>query len=736
VYAADGTRLGFIPAAQLRQPVPSNQIPQLMKQAMVAVEDRRFYQHDGVDYPGILRAAAEDIASESVVQGGSTITMQLVRTLYLTRVRTFKRKIEEATLAREMEKRRSKDWILTEYLNDVSYGTVGGQEAVGIQAAARVYFNKPAKDLTLAQAALLAGLPQAPSDYSPVRHPEAAKQRRAQVLDAMVRAKIVDQVTADEVAGGSLGLRLSDYYTKRRERHFFDYVESQLRRDLGGEVIDHGGLRIHTTLEPRLQRVARAAIHNRLGQPHDPASAVVSIDPRTGAIRAMATSARYGRQQFNYASQGHRQPGSTFKPIVLLAAITTRQADPRRTYYVSKPLDMMTGFGRVKVRTYDDTYGGRMNLVKATLRSDNSVYQQLDLDVGPDVIADTAANLGIDTPLDAYPAEGLGGLHRGVTPLELARAYGTLAAGGRRPDVTAIHSVDYPDGHTELLDQSKDDPLFKDGETYQVTRILQQNMKHGTGQAAQVGCPAAGKTGTTDDFRDAWFAGYTPQVATVVWVGYPRRAASMLDVHGIRVAGATFPAQIWHDFMAVAKGGFCGGFPKPREIPQLKPLCARLTVTRNCEPPPGPGDESQSPVQAPPQTPTVPTPAPAPDTEILGGPPAQTNAKDARFRFAAISGGQPNGFECSIDSGPFTACASPVEFAGLGAGDHVFQVRSVSPAGQPGAPAAVFHWTVFADLQPNSQTRTEPAPQPQPKPQAKAKPKEKKKQDQPPIIVG
>src|SRR4051794_26020883 len=233
VYAASGERLGFIPAAQLRQEVASSSIPAYLKQAIVAVEDHRFYKHKGVDYPSILRAAAKDVTSQAVVQGGSTITMQLVRRLYLTRDRSFKRKIEEATLAKEMEKRRSKDWILTQYLNDVSFGTSGGQEAVGLQAAARVFFGRPAKALNLTQSSLLAGLPQEPTLYNPIRHPEAAKARRAEVLAAMVRAGMIGQAVADKINSRGLGLHLSHYYTHRRERHFFDYVENELRQRIG-----------------------------------------------------------------------------------------------------------------------------------------------------------------------------------------------------------------------------------------------------------------------------------------------------------------------------------------------------------------------------------------------------------------------------------------------------------------------------------------------------------------------
>jgi penicillin-binding protein 1A len=740
VYAASGERLGFIPAAQLRQEVRSSSIPAFMKQAIVAVEDRRFYQHKGIDYPGILRAAAKDLTSQAVVQGGSTITMQLVRRLYLTRERNFKRKIEEATLAREMEQRRSKDWILTNYLNDISFGTVGGQEAVGVQAAARVFFGKPAKSLNLSESALLAGLPQEPTLYNPVRHPEAARARRSEVLHAMVASGMISQAVADRIDARGLGLHLNHYYTQRRERHFFDYVERELRQRLGAAVVDRGGLRVHTTLDIPLQQAARAAIRRRLGQPHDPASAIVSIDVHNGDIRTMATTTKYDKEQFDYASQGHRQPGSTFKPIVLMAAIAGHSADPRKTYYVSKPLDVITGFGRVKVETYDHTYGGRMNLVKATLRSDNSVFQQLDLDVGPDLVADTAANLGIDTPLDGYPAEGLGGLHTGVTPLELARAYATFASGGKRLDISAIRQVDFVDGRPSVrLDDPGSDSLFKDGETYEVTKILQQNMKHGTGQAAQMGCPAAGKTGTTDKFRDAWFAGYTPRLSTVVWVGYPDRAISMTNVHGIKVAGATFPAQLWHDYMAVAKGGFCGTFPKPSERPDLHPYCARMTATQHCAPPPVDANAAPSgtdPAQAaggsPQSTTTAPAPVPVPDTVILGAPPPTTTARGAIFKFASQGAGS-TGFECQVDARALSPCTSPADFRGLRPGHHIFTVRALSAAGAPGSPAT-YTWTVFDDLVPSSpqaeSTQPQPAPQPQPQPKPKPIPQN------PPQIVG
>jgi membrane peptidoglycan carboxypeptidase len=400
---------------------------------------------------------------------------------------------------------------------------------------------------------------------------------------------------------------------------------------------------------------------------------------------------------------------------------------------VSKPLDLRTGFGRVKVATYSGTYGGRMNLVKATLASDNSVFQQLDLDVGPDLVADTAADLGIDTPLDGYPAEGLGGLRRGVSPLELTRAYATLANGGNRLDITAISRVDFTDGRRPVrLDSPSTNSLFNDGETYEVTKVLEQNMKRGTGQAAQMGCPAAGKTGTTDDFRDAWFAGYTPRVSTVVWVGYPDRAVSMTNVHGIRVAGATFPAQIWRDYMAVAKRGFCGTFRRPVEPADLHAYCGRHSVTRNCGQAKEGGTDAAPVAQSavPQESTSEPAPVPVPDTAILGGPPASTAARSAVFRFEAKGAGS-DGFECSIDTGGFAPCTSPADFSRLQPGDHVFTVRAVSRAGDPDKSPAIYHWTVFEDLVPSS------AGQPsEPSPRTKPKPKPKSESGEPGVIIG
>ena len=692
VYAADGTRLGFIRSENLRIEVAPRHIPQLLKDATVAIEDRRYWEHTGVDYTAILRAAAEDVAAKAPVQGGSTITMQLVRNLYLHRERTFKRKIEEATLAREMEKRRTKDEILDDYLNVVPYGTLGGQTAYGVQAAARLFFGKPARSLTLAEMALVAGLPRAPSLYNPVRYPERARERRSQVLDAMVKARMITAGRAAEADAEPLGVKQSRFFSNRRERHFFDYVERELRARLGDAAVDAGGLRVETTLDMHLQRQARKAIRTHLGRPGDPASAVVSIDARNGHIEAMAISHRYERTQFDYASQGHRQPGSTFKPIVLLAAISGEEVDPRRTVYVSKPLDERTPFGRVRVRTFDGTYPGRMNLERALLRSDNSVYQQLDLDVGPDVVADTAVEMGIETELDALPAEGLGGLTEGVSPLELTRAYTTLAAGGERFEVTGLARVRRPDGKVTELGRPVSDQPFREGEVAVVTRILRQNMRRGTGQAAQIGCPAAGKTGTTQNFRDAWFAGYTPRMATVVWVGYPRRARPMTNVHGLRVTGSNIPSFIWRDYMRVAKGRFCGDFPKLERRIALRPFCGTRAVTRQCADPVA-APEPREPVET------------AADTLIESGPDPTTAEETARFSFGATA--SPIGFECSLDGGAYETCGPPIVYRGLEAGAHSFAVRAVTEAGRDSSPAT-WAWTIVRE-----RTRRRPSLEPE-----------------------
>jgi penicillin-binding protein 1A len=566
VYAADGTRLGFIQANELRTPVASTEIPQNVKNAVVAVEDRRFFEHQGVDFEGIVRAGVKNLENRHEIQGGSTLTMQLVRNLYTgEKQRTLKRKIREAKLAEDLENlhpgREGKLWILTKYLNSVPFGTVGGQTAVGVQAGARIFFDKPASELKLREAALLAGLPQAPSQYNPFLNPTAAKARRNDVLQRMADQGYIKQSTAARTMRMGLGVKRNRYYTSRREGYFFDFVKQELIDRYGLDTVRRGGLRIDTTIDLRLQRLARKTMDGNLGAP-DRSAAIVTIDPRTGYIKAMASSSKYGDSKFNLAAQGHRQAGSTFKVMVLMAALR-RGVDPNTTTYQSR--ELKTGWlptaPDYAVHTYGNQYSGRMNLVKATLKSDNTVYAQLDADLGPKAVRQTAYDMGIKTRLHAYPAEGLGGLTRGVSPLEMANAYATIASAGWRHRPIAIRKVTFPDHHVDNLGRPRRHRAFSDGVTAEATKILQENVKSGTGfpNATQIGCPAAGKTGTTDNFTDAWFVGFTPRLTTAVWLGHATSRAPMPGV-----AGGTIPAKLWGQYMKRARGRFCGGFPKPK----------------------------------------------------------------------------------------------------------------------------------------------------------------------------
>ncbi len=577
VYAADGSRLGFIQSDEIRTPVPLRSIPKSLQVATVAIEDERFYRHDGVDYEGIVRAAFKNLEAGKAVEGGSTITQQLVRNLYVGRERTLQRKIREAKLALELERRHSKRWVLESYINSVAYGTIDGQTSVGVQAAAQTFFSKSAKNLTLEESALLAGLPQAPSELNPFQNPRGALERRNRVLRQMAKLGYISKARATEASQSRLGLHRGDLYTRIREPFFFDYVKQQLIDKFGVNTVRKGGLKVYTTIDPKLQAAGRKAIDSTLPYPADPSAAVVAIDPRNGYIKAMASSSNYKHKQFNLAAQGHRQPGSAFKTFVLTTAIR-RGINPNTTSYVSKPLDLKTkDYGPWKVQTYDQTYGGSMNLVRATLRSDNTVYAQLDLDLGPKSVADTAKDMGITTKLDGYPAEGLGGLTRGVSPLEMANAYATLAAGGMRNKPIAIRRVAFPGGDVEDLGKPKRERVFSDAVAYEVTKILKQNITSGTGTRANIGCPAAGKTGTTDNFNDAWFVGYTPTFATSTWVGYPNALREMRSVHGISVAGGTFPAEIWNKFMQVAKAKNCNDFPRPTTTVQWSPFFGKYS---------------------------------------------------------------------------------------------------------------------------------------------------------------
>jgi penicillin-binding protein 1A len=651
VYAADGSRLGYVQSDTIRMPIPWTKMPPVVRQATVAIEDERFYKHEGVDVQAVGRAAWEDLVARRSKQGGSTITQQLVRALYIEKPeRNIQRKIREAKMAADLEQERSKQWILREYLNVVPYGTVNGKTAIGIQAAAQLFFSRKAEDLTLTQAALLAGLPQAPSQHNPIRNPTDALERRNRVLEKMAENGYITEAEATAASAEPLGLRRSTIFDKRREPYFFDYVQDQLIERYGVGVYRRGGLKIHTTIDPKMQEQGRRAINTHLNYPNDPSSAVVAIDPKNGYIRAMASSGTYNDRTFNLAAQGHRQPGSAFKTMVLVTALR-KGIDPNSTVYVSKPLQLnVPGYGPWKVKTYDGSYGGPMNLVTATIKSDNTVYAQLDVDVGPKEVAETAKMLGIRTKLDGIPSEGLGGLRLGVSPLEMASAYATLAAGGMYSEPKAIKRVEFPDGKSDELGKPKRKRVISDGVAHEATKILQKNMTSGTGTRGQIGCPAAGKTGTTDNYNDAWFAGYTPKLATATWMGYPNALVSMPGVQG-----GSYPASIWGTYMQTAKGDDCDDFPQPKERASFSSFYGRYSGTGGgggsysyrSAPYTGPGDNSagggdyrgydprlyEAPPQEAPQTPK-PSPPPAqrqggqpkPQDRVEQGPPADGGA--------------------------------------------------------------------------------------------------------------
>jgi penicillin-binding protein 1A len=577
VFAADGTSLGYIQSDTLRTAVPGNKLPNALKNATVAIEDRRFYKHRGVDYQGVLRAGIRDVfGGGKTIQGGSTLTMQLVRNIYLpTRLadtRTLKRKIIEAKLAEELEKKHSKSWILASYVNDVDYGTTGGQTAIGVGAAAEMFFNKPVSKLDLAQSAMLAGLPQAPSSYNPFLRPGIARSRRHDVLQAMVQSHYITRAQANAADAEPLGVQHNTTFGVRKEQYFFDYVQQSLHQKFcPGKAtcpkVDQGGLKIYTTIDLTKQQEARDAITANEGNPGDPAAGVVTIDQSNGHIQAMASSGQYAQTNFNYAAQAHRQTGSSMKLFVLMTLIHDYQGDPSQTYYNSHELlpGWLAGYPTYHVQTAEHSYLGNVDLVKATALSDNTVFAQLDADVGPDKVRDTAYAMGITSHLDGFPAEGIGGLRTGVSPLEMADAYATVANGGTHYPPTAVSKVVFPDGSSVDLGDSQGHRVFTDGEAATATNVLKQVVSNGTGTAAQIGCPQAGKTGTTSNYTDAWFIGYTPKLTTSVWVGYPNSTTSMNDVNGLGPGfGGTLAAPIWHDYMAKAIGSYCTDFPSPK----------------------------------------------------------------------------------------------------------------------------------------------------------------------------
>ncbi|HEY3316946.1 MAG TPA: PBP1A family penicillin-binding protein [Coriobacteriia bacterium] len=562
VYAADGTVLAEWHGEQDRHVVGLEDIAKPMRDAAVAIEDARFYEHDGVDWEAIVRAGRADSGRGADTRGGSTITHQLVRLLITKGDRTLGRKVRETLLAYELETKSDKGSVLETYLNIVYFG----HGAYGVESAARTYFGKPASELTVPEAALLAGLIRSPARYSPTASPAIAKKRRDVVL-AMMREQ--GYISADQEAESARS-KVSTSMARAAPQiapYFVEYVKQDLVSRLGTDLVNNGGLQVHTTLDTAMQRSAEAAVRRILPAPADPDVAVVTIEPKTGRVIAMIGGRDFRKDKFNLAVQGRRQPGSAFKPFVLVTAL--EQGVSPDQVFDARPYTVGVKDGVWRVDNYENAATApSVTLRAATAWSVNCVYARLVMQVGPDKVVRTAKAMGITTPLDANPAIALGGLRFGVSPLEMANAYATLANGGTRVRPSGVDTVTDLRGKVVYRPMGKAERAIPAAVAETASQMLHEVVERGTGTSARMGRWAAGKTGTTQSYRDAWFVGWTDDLTTAVWVGYAKGQVPMLNVHGIKVTGGSFPALIWNGAMAQAQprsqqaAGGNGGIPE------------------------------------------------------------------------------------------------------------------------------------------------------------------------------
>ena len=585
IFAANGTSLGWTRSNGIHFQLSLKQIPKPVRQATIAIEDRRFYQHGALDYEGIVRALLKDaVHGSTALQGASTLTQQDVDNAWLPKsldkdraARNLTYKIAQAKLAEQLESKHSKNWILAQYLNVVPYGTVGGETAYGIGAAAQMFFDKPLGKLSLDQVALLAGMPQAPTEYNPFirRNRKLAKARRNQVLQAMVTAKDITEAHAKHLMRRPLRVKASDRYFRQDSPHVFKFIVQQAGHDLCPHLrnpttcpaLQHG-LKIYTTLNLADQAAAVKAIDdNRTlidsqGLPVNAGAGVASVQASNGHILALGTSEPWSQSQLDYAYQASRQTGSAFKVFALMTLIHDYDGNPNDTYYTSKPL--AAGWTSLapdwSVHTDDYKYNGSINITHATAISDNTVFAQLVVDLGVAKMNRIARAMGITSPLALNPSEVLGALTYGTTPLQMADAYATIADGGIHHKATIIDKIVFPNGRTLDFGDSPGTRVFPYNQTYEATQVLKGVLTDpgATGQGLSWGCPAAGKTGTAEDLANAWFVGYTPQVSTGVWVGDPQGNVPMADGFGGALAG-----PIWKDYMESTSHGFCGDWTAP-----------------------------------------------------------------------------------------------------------------------------------------------------------------------------
>lgn len=545
-FDCHGNLIGTTASAENRLPVGIDKVPANLQNAFIAAEDVRFYQHAGIDPRGILRAVWTNVTNQGVAEGGSTITQQLAKNALLTQERTLKRKIQEAFLALQLERQYSKKEILEMYLNQIYFG----QGAYGVESASLVYFDKHVDKLSLAECAMLAGLPKSPNYYSPFNNLKAAKERQEIVLDQMEKYNLISSAEAKKAKEEKIVLATSQKKRTGVLDYFLDYVTQQLVDKYGADAVYKEGMKVYTTIDMDMQLAAEKAIDelptfytdkNKLKQPQ---GALVAVEPSTGYIKAMVGGR--GNDQFNRAVLAERQPGSAFKPFVYLAAIESGLTPA--TIIEDKPI----AFNGWEPVNYDRSFHGKMSLRTALTNSYNVPAVMLAEQVSPDKVLYYAQQMGISTLVlsgsvnDKNLAMALGGLTRGVTPLEMASAYGVLANQGVHVDPIAVTKVVDRSGKTLFNSSPNQKAVVNAKSAYVLVDMMQDVLTRGTGTAAYFGRPAAGKTGTTSENKDAWFVGFTPDISAAVWVG--NDIAS--DLEGM--TGSTTPAVIWRKFMAEA----------------------------------------------------------------------------------------------------------------------------------------------------------------------------------------
>jgi 1A family penicillin-binding protein len=554
IYSADGKLLANL-YLENREIVKMSKISSDLVNAVVAVEDERFYEHNGVDIPGIVRAQVINTMAGGVKEGASTITQQYIRNTVLSAEATqvsYTRKLREAYLAMQLEKQMSKQEILELYLNAVYFG----DGAYGAEAAALNYFGKPANQLTLAEASLLAGLPQSPVALNPFYYPDAAKARQKVVLERMVANGYITQGESDLAYAETAKLtKIEDPDEGIYDcAYFVAYVRRQLLTRYPDALVFKGGLKVYTTIDTGLQRYAEAAVRSVLNRPNDPEAGLASVDPRTGYIVAMYGGKDYFANHYNTAVQGKRQPGSAFKTFVLVTALEAGYP-PKRPVLASSPA-IIPSRPPWKVNNSEGSGKGAMTIAAATAASVNAVFARLIFELGAQEVANTAKRMGITSDVPPFLAIALGGLPRGVSPLEMASAYGTLATGGVLNKPTAITRIVGAEGEVIFEHKPAGQQALTPEISWAATQLLMGVVRGGTGRRAAIsGREIAGKTGTAQNYQDTWFCGYTPQLSTAVWMGQIEGSIPMRNVHGQRAFGGTFCAPIWRAFMVKALAG-------------------------------------------------------------------------------------------------------------------------------------------------------------------------------------